>query len=197
MYLFPRSPWEHLVVFPAGDEILSYGLWFCLIQLLLSLHSLHHRGENLPADDAVLAVSIVLIDCTFWVGMSGYLLTWVMAECQVIKHPEGFDILHLPLGQQTLAFHISTRQNFKPFTEAEFSKTLNPLAWQNWQYFYTHYSLSLFIWNCIYPLAWPKLWMYKSIETESLGLIKANRRHHNGSEAPLQASTALLSYKIN
>lgn len=51
-----------------------------------------------------------------------------MAECQVIKHPEGFDILHLPLGQQVLAFHISTGQNFKPFTEAEFSKTPNPVA---------------------------------------------------------------------
>lgn len=45
-----------------------------------------------------------------------------MAECQVVKHPEGFDILHLPLGQQILAFHISTGQNFNPFTEAEFSK---------------------------------------------------------------------------
>ena len=67
-----------------------------------------------------------------------------MAAHQVVKCPEDFDILHLPFGQQILAFHISTGWNFKSFTEGEFSKAPNPLAWRNMQHFYIHFSLSLF-----------------------------------------------------
>lgn len=129
------------------SSLLETGYWLRVVILPGTVAAVFAHSPpqwKQPACGRPVLVSLALISCTFWVRMCGLLLVWLTAQCQVVKHPEGFNILHLPLGQQILAFHISTRHNFKPFTGAEFSKTPNPPAWQHWQHFYIHCSLSLF-----------------------------------------------------